>query len=159
MDKLKKFGKEISVFGIVIVIVAALFIYKQFNMNDFKYISADKAVSMVEDGKDFIVMFGTVTPNESATSEEDKSKDPANITYEQTTFVKEYIKKNRQVVYYVDVDKIEDHTTFMSEKFGVTAGVPQTLFIKDGKVIEDKSGTALKYVEFSNLVKSWKEAE
>lgn len=159
MDKLKKFAKEISVFGIVIVIVGALFIYKQFNLNDYITISADKAVSMIQSDKDFIVVFGTTkaTTTSSSTTEE-QNNDPANLTAEQATYVKKYIKKNRQKVYYVNADKIEDLATYMKDNFGSDSTLPQTFFIKNGEIVSNKNG-AIKYVEFSKLVSEWKEAK
>ncbi len=158
MDKLKKFAKETSVFGIVIVIVAALFVYKQFNMNNYTFISAEKAVSMVQSDKDFIVVFGTSKPKTNASSSaEEQNNDPANLTAEQATYVKEYIKKHHQKVYYVNADKIEDLATYMKDNFNSDSTLPQTFFIKNGEIIKQKSGS-IKYVEFSDLVKEWKEA-
>lgn len=159
MDKLKKFAKEISVFGIVIVIVGALLIYKQFNMNDYTIISADKAVSMIQADKDFIVVFGTTkTTTTSSSTTEEQNNDPANLTAEQATYVKEYIKKHRQKVYYVNADKIEDLATYMKDNFNSDSTLPQTFFINKGEITSNKSG-AIKYVEFSKLVTEWKEAK
>lgn len=160
MEKLKKFAKEISVFGIVIVIVAALFIYKQFNLNDYTIISADKAVTMLEQDKDFILVFGTSTSTTtSSSSTTEQNNDPANLTAEQAQYVKTYIKKHRQKVYYVNADDIEDLSTYLGDNFKATSSsLPQTFFIKNGEIVINKSG-AIKYVEFSKLVEDWKEAE
>ena len=161
MDKIKQFGKEISVFGLVIIVVAVLFVYKQINLNDYKYIDSSKLVSMCQQDKDFIVVLGTNTSTTSSSSStEEKNNDPANLTADLTTFAKTYIKKHHQVIYYVNTDDIEDYATFLKENSETLGGVsdtslPMTLFIKNGEVKIQKTGT-IKYVEWTALVDEWK---
>ena len=157
MNKIKQFGKEISVFCVVIIIVALLFCYKQINLNDYKYIDQNKLVTMYQDQKDFIVVLGKETATTSSSSStEEKNNDPANITSDLSTFVKAYIKKNHQKVYYVKTDDIEDYAAYLEENFKITnTSLPMILFVKNGEVKIQKSGS-IKYVEFSKLVDEWK---
>lgn len=152
MDKIKKIANELSVFCIVFVCVIGLLTYKHFNMNDYTYISSQKAVEMINDDKDFILVFGTTKlENKSNNSQ----MDPAILTKEQASYHKAFVKKNRQKIYFVDTKEIEDLSSYMSDNFNTDSTIPQTLFIKDGEVILQKNGV-LKYVDFSNLVTEWK---
>ena len=54
MEFIKKFAKEISVFGLVLVIILGLFIYRQATFKDYKTISQDKLTQMIESKEDFI---------------------------------------------------------------------------------------------------------
>lgn len=157
MEKIKKFAKEISVFGIVIIVVLALIVYKQFNPTNYTFINSQEAVSMFQSGEDFIVVFGTDTPTTtSSSSSTEQSSDPANLTAEQTAHVRQYIKDHRQKVYYVDTDEIEDLSTYFSDNFQTSSiSLPQTLFIKNGEIKLSKEGT-IRYTEFGDLVNEWK---
>ena len=48
MEFIKKFAKEISVFGIVLVVFFGLFAYRQITFKDYKTISQKQLTSMVE---------------------------------------------------------------------------------------------------------------
>lgn len=159
MDKLKKLAKELSVFGLVLAIVICLLVYKQINIKDYYTISSDKVASMVESKKDFILVIGTEKASETSTDSSNES-DPATLTADQAAYVKQYIKDTRQKVYYLSIDSMENYSSFLYETFNLAdnTSVPQTLFIKDGEVIINKVGT-MKYVEFSNEVKTWKDAK
>ena len=49
----------------------------------------------------------------------------------------------------------EDFIFIKIQIFGTTTTIHQTIFIKDGEVVLNKSGI-LKYVDFSDMVKEWK---
>ena len=50
---------------------------------------------------------------------------------------------------------MDDLASYLNTNFGTTTTIPQTIFIKDGEVVLNKSGI-LKYVDFSDMVKEWK---
>ena len=158
MEKFKKLAKELSIFGIVVICAISLLIYKQINMNDYINISAAKAVEMKDADKDFILVLGTSkisSTSSSSSSSSSTQSDPGLLTKEQASFHKAYIKKHRQKIYYVDTKDMNDLASYLNTNFGTTTTIPQTIFIKDGEVVLNKSGI-LKYVDFSDMVKEWK---
>ena len=58
MEFIKKFAREISVFGIVLVIFLALFTYRQITFKDFKTIKESELTEMVKDKESFVVVLG-----------------------------------------------------------------------------------------------------
>lgn len=153
MEKIKKITKELRIYGIVLICVLGLFLYKQVNLNNYITISSAEAVEMLKSKKDFILVLGT--SKISNTTDSTTSSDPGVLTKEQATFQKAYIKKHRQKVYYLDTNNIENVSTFITTNFTNDTTIPQTLFIKDGEIVINKSGV-IKYVEFSELVNEWK---
>ena len=53
MNFIKKFAKEISVFGLVLLIFLGLFIYRQATFKDYKTVSESRLTQMIEDKEDF----------------------------------------------------------------------------------------------------------
>ena len=49
MNFIKKFAKEISVFGLVLLIFLGLFIYRQATFKDYKTISESRLTQMIKD--------------------------------------------------------------------------------------------------------------
>ena len=54
MEFIKKFAKEISVFGIVLVVFLVLFAYRQITFKDYTTISESRLTQMVSDQKDLL---------------------------------------------------------------------------------------------------------
>lgn len=127
MEFIKKFAKEISVFGLVLVIFLGLFIYRQATFKDYKTISQDKLTQMIESKEDFVVVLG----------------DASNTTVQgYQSIMTKYTTKNRSTPFYylntADVDKLEDYVkkTFESE-----VSYPVTFIIKEGKMVAKKEGS------------------
>lgn len=153
MEKLKKIIKDFGIFVLVFCIFLVLLLYKQFNPSDYKYVSPKEVTSMVESGKDFILVLGQTEYDE----EEDEGKtDYRSQTIEQNQFVVQYIQDKDQKVYFLDEKDIEDLPAYLKETFQTESEVlPQTYFVKDGKVTNYKEGT-VKYYDFSKYVSEWK---
>ncbi|WP_050638529.1 hypothetical protein [Candidatus Stoquefichus sp. SB1] len=138
MEFIKKFAKEISVFGLVLVIFLGLFIYRQATFKDYKTISQDKLTQMIESKEDFVVVLG----------------DASNTTVQgYQSIMTKYTTKNRSTPFYylntADVDKLEDYVkkTFESE-----VSYPVTFIIKEGKMVAKKEG-AMQYYSLYDFVK------
>ena len=58
MEFIKKFAKELSVFGLVILIFLGLFIYRQMTFKDYKSIKKTELTEMMKDKEDFVVVLG-----------------------------------------------------------------------------------------------------
>ena len=61
MNFIKKFAKEISVFGLVLVIFLGLFIYRQATFKDYKTVSQNELTNIVKYKKVFVVVLGDST--------------------------------------------------------------------------------------------------
>ncbi len=158
MNKIKSFAKELRVFGIVLICVFGLFVYKKINLNDYIHISDKKVIQMIDKEKSFILVLGNSTlPSSNGSNDKPNPDDPGIQTHDQHGFHKEYIKEHHQKVYYLDTKKVNDLENFTSTYLTTSTTVPQTLFIKDGKVIMKKEGP-LKYVEFSKMADEWKKS-
>lgn len=138
MEFIKKFAKEISVFGLVLVIFLGLFIYRQATFKDYKTISQDKLTQMIESKEDFVVVLG----------------DASNTTVQgYQSIMTKYTTKNRSTPFYylntADVNKLEDYVkkTFESE-----VSYPVTFIIKEGKMVAKKEG-AMQYYSLYDFVK------
>ena len=138
MEFIKKFAKEISVFGLVLVIFLGLFIYRQATFKDYKTISQDKLTQMIESKEDFVIVLG----------------DASNTTVQgYQSIMTKYTTKNRSTPFYylntADVDKLEDYVkkTFESE-----VSFPATFIIKEGKIVAKKEG-AMQYYSLYDFVK------
>lgn len=139
MDKIKKLWKEISIFGIVIVVFLALFIYRKVMFAEYSTISETKVVEMMKDKDDFVVVVGSSTDN---------------LTLNYQTIMKTFVDKNRdQDLYFVDLKDNSDSTKFISDTFSTEeTTIPQTFVIKEGKVASQHSG-ALSYYRLTELYK------
>lgn len=139
MDKIKKLWKEISVFGIVIVVFLALFIYRKVMFAEYTTISETKVVEMMKDKDNFVVVVGS-------------SSDNTTLNYQ--SVMKTFVDKNRnQDLYFVDLKNNTDATKYVSETFSTEeTALPQTFVIKDGKVASQHAGV-LSYYRLTELYK------
>lgn len=139
MKKLKKFWKEISVFGIIIVVFIGLYVYHNIFFNDYTTISQSQLVEKVKDDDSFVVVIGN-------------NSDTTTQSYQETMsqFLQEHLSKT---LYYVDISEDTDYADWLEKKLDITdATVPQTIVYEDGKVKTSKSG-ALSYYRLSELFK------
>lgn len=138
MDFIKKFAKEISVFGVVIIIFLALFIYRQMTFKDFTTITEKQLTQMVEDKKDFVVFLG------------DSSSSTVQAYQEIMT---DFTTKNRSIpVYFVDSSEDDDFDSYVEKTFDLSVSYPATLVIKDGEVAAKKEST-MQYYSLSDFIK------
>lgn len=137
MDLIKKFAKEISVFGLVIVIFLGLFVYRQITFKDYKTIDDSKVTSMMENKEDFILVLG------------DSSTD-AMYTFQ--NIMAEYTTKNRDTtLYYLDTKNIKNADKYVEDTFDLNITYPSTIVVKDGKVTAKTEG-ALQYYYFKDFI-------
>lgn len=139
MEKVKKIWKEISIFGIVIVIFLGLFVYRKITHVEFTTITQSALVEKVKDKDSFVVVIGN-------------KNDTATLSYQDTMTT--FLEKNRsESLYYVDVSSDSNYTAWLEENLDITDGtVPQTIVYKDGKVSKNKTG-ALSYYRLAQLFK------
>lgn len=138
MEFIRKFAKEISVFGIVIVVFLGLFIYRQATFKDYKTISQKQLTSMVEKEKDFVVVIGDST-------------DSTVLSYQ--TIMTKYTTNNRSTpLYYLDTNGIEDINQYIEDTFDTNITYPSTLIIKDGQVVATRDGI-LQYYSLYDFIK------
>lgn len=138
MEFIKKFAKEISVFGLVLVIFIALFTYRQLTFKDYQTISESKLTEMVENKEDFVVVLGDSTNTTVAGYQEVMTK---------------YTTQNRDTpLYYVDSSEDEDFNSYVEKTFNINVSYPATLIIKDGKVAAKKEG-AMQYYYLYDFIK------
>jgi len=138
MEFIKKFAKEISVFGLVLVIFIALFTYRQLTFKDYQTISESKLTEMVENKEDFVVVLGDSTNTTVAGYQEVMTK---------------YTTQNRDTpLYYVDSSEDEDFNSYVEKTFNINVSYPATLIIKDGKVTAKKEG-AMQYYYLYDFIK------
>ena len=99
MNFIKKFAKEISVFGLVLLIFLGLFIYRQATFKDYKTISESRLTQMIKDQEDFVVVLGDST-------------DSTNVSYPATFVIKDgkvVAKKEGYNQYYSLYDFIKEN--------------------------------------------------
>lgn len=139
MEKVKKLWKELSIFGVVLVVFIGLFVYRKITFVEFTTISQSALVEKVKDEDSFVVVIGN-------------SSDNTTLAYQETMTT--FVEKNRnESLYYVDISKDENYTTWLEEKLEITNGtVPQTLVYEKGKVKTSKTG-ALSYYRLAQLFK------
>ncbi len=141
MEFIKKFAREISVFGIVIVIFLGLFIYRQATFKDYTTVSESKLTSLVEKDKDFIVVIGDSTESSMSTYE------PVLTTF---------CTKNRSYsLYYLDSSEIDDITTYVEETFDLSVTYPVTIIVKDGEVVNYKQGSMAYYYLYEFVTENY----
>lgn len=138
MEFIKKFAKEISVFGLVIIIFLGLFVYRQITFKDYKTVNQIELTQMVEDKKDFVVVVGSSTESTVLGYQEVMTK---------------YTTKNRSTpFYYLDSKDINNIEDYIQKTFDTSASYPVTLIINDGKVAAKREG-ALQYYSLYDFVK------
>ena len=137
MEFIKKFAKEISVFGLVIVVFLGLFAYRQITFKDYTTISQSKLTTMIKDKKDFVVILGDSTDTTMASYQAIMTK---------------YTTNNRSTdLYYLDTNGIGDIDTYLKEKFDIEVAYPATLVVKDGTLTDKKEG-ALQYYSLYDFI-------
>lgn len=129
MEKIKKFWKELSVFGIVLVCILGLYGYRLLVTADITTISESKVISKIEKGDSFVLFTG--------------SSSSSNTTTYQTT-VETYLKKNRSAkIYYLDLSGLDDADTFVQtylNETGADTANPHTYIFIDGQLTKTKDG-------------------
>ena len=126
MNFIKKFAKEISVFGLVLLIFLGLFIYRQATFKDYKTISESRLTQMIKDQEDFVVVLGDST-------------DSTMMSYQE--IMTTYTTKNRSTpFYYLDTSEMKDIDNYVEKTFDTNVSYPVTFVIKDGKVVAKKEG-------------------
>ncbi|UTY38454.1 DUF2847 family protein [Allocoprobacillus halotolerans] len=142
MNFIKKFAKEISVFGLVLLIFLGLFIYRQATFKDYKTISQSQLTQMVEDQEDFVVVLGDSTNSTMTSYQEVMTK---------------YTTKNRSTpFYYLDTSEIEDIDSYVEKTFDTNVTYPITFIIKDGKVTAKKEGYSQYYSLYDFIKENFK---
>ena len=139
MKKIKKLAKEISVFGIIIVVFIGLYVFHDIVFNDYTTISQSQLVEKVKDDDSFVVVIGN-------------NSDTTTQSYQETMsqFLRDHLSKT---LYYVDISEDTDYADWLEKKLDITdATVPQTIVYEDGKIKTSKSG-ALSYYRLSKLFK------
>lgn len=139
MEKIKKFWKELSIFGIIIVVFLGLFVYRRITHVEFTTITQSALVEKVKDKDSFVVVIGN-------------NNDSATLAYQDT--MTEFLTRNRRKpLYYVDISNDSTYNTWLEEKLDITnATVPQTIVYEDGKITTNTTG-ALSYYRLAQLFK------
>ena len=139
MDFFKKIGKEVSVFGLVFVVFIALFAYRQATHVELSTISQDKLEEKIKDKDSFVVVVGS-------------DKDNTTLNYKNVCL--KYLEKNHSdKIYYVNLSKENNATTYSQKTFKTDDGtIPSTFVMKNGKVKVQKSGS-LSYYRIAELFK------
>lgn len=138
MEFIKKFAKEISVFGVVLVVFLGLFVYRQMTFKDYTTISQDKLTEMVENKENFVVVLGDST-NATVQSYQD--------------VMQTFTTKNRSIpLYYVDSNGISKFDSYVKKTFHNNYSYPITLVVEKGKVKAKKEG-AIQYYSLYDFVK------
>ena len=131
MEFIKKFAKELSVFGLVIVIFIGLFIYRQITFKDYTTISEKELTQMVNDKEDFVVVLGN-------------SQNSTMKSYQKT--MQKFTTKNRSTpLYYLDSSQNSKFENYVQKTLNTSVTYPATLVIKDGKVSNKKEGVLTYY--------------
>lgn len=138
MKFIKKFAKELSVFGLVLVIFLGLFAYRQFTFKDYKTITESELVEKIKSKEDFVLVLGSGTDDSF---------------YSYQPVLQTYTTKNRSVkVYYVDTDNIKDVKSFVKTTFNIETTYPATIIIKNGEVVANTEGV-ISYYSLTDFVK------
>lgn len=138
MEFIKKFAKEISVFGLVLVVFLGLFIYRQATFKDYKTIKQSHLTEMIESKEDFVVVLG----------------DSSNTTVAgYQTIMTQYTTKNRSTpFYYLDTKDIKNINEYVEKTLGESVSYPATFVIKKGEVIVKKEGS-MQYYSLYDFIK------
>ena len=138
MEFIKKFAKEISVFGLVLVVFLGLFIYRQATFKDYKTIKQSHLTEMIESKEDFVVVLG----------------DSSNTTVAgYQTIMTQYTTKNRSTpFYYLDTKDIKNINEYVEKTLGESVSYPATFVIKKGEVSAKKEGS-MQYYSLYDFIK------
>lgn len=132
MDKIKKLWKEISIFGIILVVFIGLIVYRKIVYVEYTTISQDKLVDKVEADDSFVVVIGN-------------DDDTTTQSYQAT--MTQFVENHRgEKLYYVDVSNDDDYANWLEEDLGITnSTVPQTIVYEDGEVKTSRTGAITYY--------------
>ena len=132
MDKIKKLWKEISIFGIILVVFIGLIVYRKIVYAEYTTISQDKLVDKVEADDSFVVVIGN-------------DDDTTTQSYQAT--MTQFVENHRgEKLYYVDVSDDDDYANWLEEDLGITnSTVPQTIVYEDGEVKTSRTGAITYY--------------
>ncbi|WP_294579800.1 hypothetical protein [uncultured Thomasclavelia sp.] len=132
MDKIKKLWKEISIFGIILVVFIGLIVYRKIVYVEYTTISQDKLVDKVEADDSFVVVIGN-------------DDDTTTQSYQAT--MTQFVENHRgEKLYYVDVSDDDDYANWLEEDLGITnSTVPQTIVYEDGEVKTSRTGAITYY--------------
>lgn len=138
MEFIKKFAKEISVFGLVLVVFLGLFIYRQATFKDYKTIKQADLTEMMKSQEDFVVVLGD-------------SSNSMVAGYQ--TIMTQYTTKNRSTpFYYLDTKDMKDTDKYVEKTLGESVSYPATFVIKKGEVIAKKEGS-MQYYSLYDFIK------
>lgn len=138
MKFIKKFAKELSVFGLVIVVFLGLFIYRQATFKDYKTITKSEFTEMIKDKKDFVVVLGD-------------SSNSTVASYQ--TIMTKYTTKNRSTpFYYLDTKDMENVEKYVEDTLKTSVSYPATFIIKNGEVTAKKEGI-IQYYSLYDFIK------
>lgn len=138
MEFIKKFAKEISVFGLIIVVFLALFVYRQMTFKDYKTINETKLTEMITAKDNFVVVLGDSTNSTMQAYQE---------------IMQKYTTKNRDIpLYYVDSSQNDKFDDYVKKTFDLSITYPTTFIIKDGKVANKREG-AMQYYSLTDFIK------
>ena len=113
-DFIKKFAREISVFGLVLVVFLGLFIYRQVTYATYTTLSSTKFEQKIENKDSFILVAGD-------------SSDSAMKSFQEVMTT--YQTKNRKnKIYYVDTKG--KSSNYLTKKLNVNISTPCTFIIK-----------------------------
>lgn len=137
MKIIKKFWKELSVFGIVIVCILGLYLYRVATSAEYTTISLDKLETKIANGDDFVLVTG------------------AQDTVYQTT-IETYLQKHRSShVYYLDLSTLAEGTVLPEGINNDTANAHTYIYI-DGALTETRDGS-IGYFTFDKVMTNFKE--
>lgn len=139
MEKIKKLWKEISIFGIVLVVFIGLIVYRKIVFVEYTTISQSELVEKVDDSDSFVVVIGN-------------NSDTTTLSYQET--MSKFVENHRsEKLYYVDISEDENYGNWLEEKLDITdSTIPQTIVFKDGKVKQSRTG-AISYYRLTQLYK------
>ncbi|MEG0276167.1 MAG: DUF2847 family protein [Coprobacillus sp.] len=138
MEFIKKFAKEISVFGLVIVVFLGLFVYRQITFKDYKTVTEKELTQMVTDKESFVVVLGDST-------------NTTMMGYQE--IMQKYTTDNRDTdIYYLDTNGINKISDYVEKTFNTSVAYPATLIIKDGQ-LQAKKDEILQYYSLYDFIK------
>lgn len=138
MESIKKFAKEISIFGLVLVIFIGLFIFRNLTHEDVTAISQAGVTNKMEAGDSFALFVG--------------DNSDANVYGYITEVVEPFLQDHSGTqIYFLDTQDMEDSATWIKETFSTTNGSqPQYFVIQDGAVDRTYAGT-VSYIRLNQL--------
>lgn len=129
MNFIKKFAKEISVFGLVLVVFLGLWAYRTATYATYSTLTTDQVKSKIKAKDTFVLVAGS-------------SSDSTTTSYQEVLTT--YQTKHRSPkIYYVDTKSASSN--WIHNTLGVDVVTPATFIIKNGKVTANKTGSIQYY--------------